>query len=125
MKRIASLICALAFASAIFGEEPKAMDATDLEKLRDQAGQDVVVEGLVSAIGTTKANTITFINLGTQKKQGFVAVIFQKNYGAFPEGFGTFKGKNVRVSGKLELYNGERPEIELRSPEQIQVLQAK
>lgn len=125
MKNIAILVCVLALASAAFGEEPKVIDANNLEQLQEQSGQDVVVEGTVSAVGATKTNTITFINLGTQKKQGFVVVVFQKNYGAFPEGFSAFKGQKVRVSGKLELYHGDRPEIEVRSPEQIQILKAK
>ena len=122
MKQIAALMCMLSFLSAGFGEEPKVIDATDLDQLRTLSGQDAVVEGLVTDVGTTKTNSITFINLGLGKKQGFVAVIFQKNYGAFPDGFSAYKEQKLRVSGKLELYQGERPEIEVRSPDQIQVI---
>ena len=74
-------------------------------------------------MGATRDNTITFLNIGAGKKEGFVAVIFQDNYGAFPEGFDKYRGATVVVSGALELYRGEQPQIILRSPEQIRILE--
>ena len=122
MKRTAVLICAVAIVSAAFCDEP--IDAKDLQQLRAQAGRDIVVEGIVTDVGTTKTNSMTFINMGLPKKQGFVAVIFQKNYGAFPEGFTAYKDQKLRVSGKLDLYRGDTPQIEVRSPDQVQILKA-
>ncbi len=103
-------------------QEPEVLDATNVEALRTHVGQDVVVEGPVTDLGKTKTNSITFINIGLPRKQGFVAVIFEKNYAAFPEGFDSYKGQTLRVSGKLDLYQGEQPQIEVRAPEQIQIV---
>ena len=122
MRKFAILMFAAACVSAAFCEEPKVIDATELDQLRAQANQDVVVEGLVTDIGTTQTKSITFINLGLPKKQGFVAVIFKKNYGAFPDGFDAYKDQKVRVSGKLSLYQSDKPQIEVSSPEQIEIV---
>lgn len=122
MRKIAILMFAAACVSAAFCEEPKVIDSTELDQLRAQANQDVVVEGLVTDIGTTQTKSITFINLGLPKKQGFVAVIFQKSYGAFPDGFGAYKDQKLRISGTLSLYQSDRPQIVVSSPEQIQIV---
>lgn len=124
MKRITCLagLLVCGFAAAALGGDAKPLDAVNVEELRTHAGQDVIVEGLVTDVGTTQTKSITFINLGLPKKQGFVAVVFQKNYGAFPDGFDAFKGQKVRVSGKLDLYQGDKPQIEVRTPEQIEVV---
>lgn len=124
MKRMTGMLALLTAVclSMAQAQEPTVLDATDVDALRAHAGQDVVVEGLVTEIGTTKTNTITFINLGLPRKVGFAAVVFQKNYGAFPDGFAAFKGQKLRVSGKLDLYQGDKPQIEIRSPEQVQII---
>jgi len=98
------------------------LDATDVNKLIEMAGQDVSVVGIVQGVGSTKTDSIRFINFSLAKKQGFTAVVFQRNYGAFPEGFETLKGKRLRITGKLEIYSGQQPQIEVRGPEQIEVL---
>ncbi|MFZ4777361.1 MAG: hypothetical protein ACOYM3_18490 [Terrimicrobiaceae bacterium] len=124
MKRMPGIFALIATVclSTVFAQEPTVLDATDVDTLRAHAGQDVVVEGLVTEIGTTKTNSITFINMGLPKKVGFVAVVFQKNYGVFPDGFSAFKGQKLRVSGKLDLYQGDKPQVEVRSAEQIQIV---
>jgi len=122
MKMSAFLLCAVACVSLAFCEEPKVIEATELDQLKEHAGQDVVVEGLVTDIGTTQTKSITFINLGLPRKQGFVAVIFKKNMGAFPEGFDAFKNQKLRISGKLTLYQNDKPQIEVSSPEQIEIV---
>ncbi len=108
--------------SLVSAQEPEVLDAANVEVLRTHGGQDVVVEGPVTELGKTKTNSITFINMGLPRKQGFVAVIFEKNYAAFPEGFDSYKGQTLRISGKLDLYQGEQPQIEVRTPEQIQIV---
>lgn len=108
--------------SAAMAEEPAVIDAADLETLRAKVDTPVVVEGLVSDIGTTKDGGITFINIGMAKKQGFVAVIFRDSYQAFPDGFDKFKDKKVRVSGTLTLFRSETPQVKLKSPDQITIV---
>lgn len=75
-------------------------------------------------MGSTKNKSITFINVGLPKKQGFVAVIFEKNYGAFPNGFDAFHDQKVRVTGTLQLYQGSSPQIEVKTADQIEIIKA-
>jgi hypothetical protein len=103
-------------------EEILEIDAVDLETLRSKAGLQAAVTGVVTEVGSTKDGGITFINLGLPKKQGFVAVIFRKDYDSFPDGFAKYKDQKVKVTGLLELYRTEQPQIVLKSPEQISVL---
>jgi hypothetical protein len=98
------------------------IDAVDVDALRARAGQDVTVEGSVTTIGTTQKKGITFINLGLPRKEGFAAVIFERSYGAFPEGFEGYSDKKLRVTGRLDLYQGERIQIVVTSPEQIEIV---
>jgi len=121
MKTMFSLLAAMVLSGSLFAQE-EVLDATDLEALRAKVGVDAVVEGMVTEIGTTKEATITFVNIGLPKKQGFVALIFQKDYQAFPEGFDKYRNQKVRVKGLMKLYRGETPQIILTSPDQITVV---
>ena len=121
MKSILAVLALVVGMSAAIAEEG-VIDAADLAALRAKAGTDVVVEGIVSDIGTTKDGGITFLNVGMAKKQGFVAVIFRDSYQAFPEGFDKYREKKVRVSGALTLFRSETPQIKLKSPEQITIV---
>jgi|GEM_PF-995898 len=107
------------FALAFVRAEEGPIDSTDLDALRAAAGKDVAVRGAVTHVGTTADGGITFINIGLPKKKGFVAVVFQKNYGEFPDGFGHFANRTVTVTGNLELYKNEQPQIVVRSASQI------
>lgn len=122
--RLSLLFGSLVFAASVLAQDPAppVIDALDLETLRNSVGQEVIVKGPVTSVGTTSTKSITFINVGLPKKQGFVAVIFQRNYGEFPEGFDSYKNQMVRVSGTVTLYQNETPQIEVRSPEQIQIV---
>ncbi|MFV0337771.1 MAG: hypothetical protein ACK5LK_05960 [Chthoniobacterales bacterium] len=124
MKNLFSLLVLLSFAtSGLAQEEPKILDATDLTTLRDHADTEVVVEGFVTEIGRTKSNSITFINIGLPKKEGFVALIYEKDYSAFPEAFNIYEKKKVRVKGMLKLYRNETPQVVMTSPEQIEIVE--
>lgn len=70
MRMIALLICAVACISVGFCEEPQVIDATELDQLKEHASQYIVVEGLVTDIGSTQTKSITFINLGFRKSKG-------------------------------------------------------
>jgi len=103
-------------------EETAPIDAVDLDALRAKVGTPAVVVGQVTDVGTTQDGGITFINVGMPKKKGFVAVIFRQNYANFPDGFEKFRNQKVSVSGPIELYKSEQPQIILRSPDQIEIL---
>ncbi len=123
MKITASLAFALVLAvSVMASEEVTPIDAVDLDALRAKVGTPAVVIGQVTDVGTTQDGGITFINIGMPKKKGFVAVIFRQNYESFPEGFENFRNQKVKVTGPIELYKAEQPQIILRSPEQIEVI---
>lgn len=121
MKAIAGL-CLLVFLAANGFAQDEVVDATDLDALRAKAGMDATVEGLVHDIGTTKDSSITFINIGMPKKEGFVALAFQKDYAAFPDGFDKYRNQKVRVKGLVKLYKSEIPQIILSSPDQIEIV---
>lgn len=125
MKSLLSFAALVLLASTVIAQDaaaPEVIDATNLDGLRAKAGAEVIVEGFVTEVGTTKANTITFINIGAPKKQGFVAVVMQSAYGAFTEGFDKYKAQKVRVQGLLELYRGDQPQIKLNGPDQITIV---
>ncbi len=127
MKTVLSLLVVIFGVSAAWADGPAVvespvLDAADLETLRAKAGTDVIVEGAVTDIGTTKDAGITFVNIGMPKKKGFVAIVFRSSYAAFPEGFDKFRNQKVRVTGVLKLYQGETPQVELKSPEQITIV---
>jgi DNA/RNA endonuclease YhcR with UshA esterase domain len=100
---------------------PRHVQATAAEELKALAGQMATVEGKVTRIGATSAGGITFINMGGGAN-GFVAVVFKSNYGAFPNGFDEYKGKTLQVTGKLELFKETTPQIVVKSPDQIKVV---
>lgn len=126
MKQLICLLAAVAMMPGVFAQDQEAevIDAMNLEALRAKENVEVVVEGQVTQIGKTKEDTITFINVGLPKKEGFVALVYQKDYGVFPDGFDKYRGQRVRVKGVIKLYKGEIPQIALKSPDQITVVPA-
>jgi hypothetical protein len=123
MKMLLAWLTVLTIGVLAVQAEGPVIGAADLTALRAKSGTDVVVEGQVTEIGTTRDGGITFINVGMPRKQGFVAVVFRDDYQAFPEGFDKYREKKVRVSGVLTLYRGETPQIKLTSPEQIKLVE--
>jgi len=105
------------------GEVP-VIPATEVDQLREKAGQEVIVEGEVISVGQTQTGTLTFLNIGLPKKQGFVALVRQTNYEAFPNGFDAYKNQKVRVKGVMTIYQETQPQIEVTGPEQITVVEA-
>lgn len=122
MKMMRALVVGMMLMGTVFAQEEAVIDASNLDALRAKAGVEVTVEGLVTEIGTTKESTITFINIGLPKKQGFVALVYQKDYPAFPEGFTKYANQKVRVKGLIKLYKSETPQIVVTSPDQITVV---
>lgn len=85
-------------------------------------GRIATVEGKVLKVSETE-KTIYF-NFGRDYKSDFTAVIFRKDLASFiAAGVSPwrFKGKVIRVFGKIKSYNG--PEIIVQDPSQIEIIQ--
>lgn len=65
---------------------------------------------------------ITFINFDEERPAKFVGVVFDDNYGKFPNKIKTlYEGKLVKVRGQITTHR-DRPQIVLTSPDQIEVV---
>ncbi|HEY5792861.1 MAG TPA: hypothetical protein VIS74_06145 [Chthoniobacterales bacterium] len=122
MRSFLALILWFSGAIAGLAQELPVLLATELDQLREKAGQEVVVEGDVVSVGKTANGSLTFINVGLPKKMGFVALVRQSSYRAFPEGFDGFKGQKVRLRGVITIYRENQPQIEVQSPDQISIV---
>lgn len=123
MKTLLAFVVCLAVSLCLHAQETDRVDATELDTLRGRAGLDTAVVGEVLVVGTTKDGGITFLNVGAGKKQGFVAVIFRAAYDHFPDGFEKYKNRKVIVTGPIELYRGDQPQIVIRAPEQLAIVE--
>ena len=80
----------------------------------------VTVEGTI--VRTHNSGKACFLNFHPNWRQTFSAVIFARNFPAFPpkpEDF--YRGKKVRLKGVVVQYEG-RPEMILDAPDQIEVI---
>jgi len=83
------------------------------------AGQTITVTGTVSDVFTDRRSGVTFIDMGgAYPNNAFTAVIFPQDAGRFPD-MPSLDGRTVKIAGLIRLYR-DKPEIILRSPEQIQ-----
>lgn len=84
-------------------------------------GSVATLEGVVLKV--TKTDKVIYLNFGRDYKKDFTVVIFKQDLPSFiAEGINpvSFKGKTLRVFGKIKEYNG--PEIICRHPSQIEIL---
>ncbi len=98
------------------------IQSSDVAKLLEMVGAQVIVEGVVQRIGKDDASGIHFLNF-SESRGGFVVVIFPKSLPAF-EGIDiqtAYRGQLVRVEGRLSLYEGQ-PQIILKTPTEIRVV---
>jgi len=123
MKTLFGFVVLFAASLCLQAQEIDKVDATDLDALRGRAGLDTAVVGEVLVIGTTKDGGMTFLNVGAGKKQGFVAVVFRSAYAEFPDGFEKYKNQKVMVTGPIELYRGDQPQIIIKAPEQLTIVE--
>ncbi|MEE9296679.1 MAG: endonuclease/exonuclease/phosphatase family protein [Phycisphaerae bacterium] len=87
----------------------------------DQAiGRVAFVSGRVAAVG--HAGRVHFINFHGSRRDVFKVVIFESYIDRFSDKLeNLYKGKNIRVRGMVTTYAGS-PQIQVTSPEQIEVL---
>ncbi len=73
-------------------------------------------------VATHNSGKACFLNFHENYKRYFTAVIFKSDFHKFPDRPEEFyKGKRVRVSGRIKRYKG-KPEIILNDPDQIRVV---
>ena len=83
-------------------------------------GKEIVVEGTLVRIH--RAKKVLYLNFHPNWKKYLTVVVLGKDLRSFPKNAETFyKGKTVRVRGKVTLYK-DRPEIVVRSPKSITIL---
>ena len=83
-------------------------------------GQTVTVTGKI--VGSHNSGKACFLNFHQNYKLYFTAVIFAADFGKFPSNPESYYlYKDVKVSGLVREYQG-KPEIILKSPDQIQIV---
>jgi DNA/RNA endonuclease YhcR with UshA esterase domain len=81
-------------------------------------GQNAIVEGVVTAVSTSKRGN-TFINFGgVYPNQTFTGWIPAGTPLASDPSLQALQGKKVKITGRIELYRG-KPEIKVLSRDQI------
>lgn len=102
------------------GQGPLAQGVVSWEEAHRHVGEEVAVEGKL--VRTHRGKKALFLNFHPNWKKYISIVVLGKDIRRFPHDPETYyKGKTVRVGGKVQLYNG-RPEIVIRSPDAITIL---
>ncbi len=126
------LLLAIALAAPAFAEDKPATPATtpdatvfapkDLEKLKEQLGKPVVVEGTIAAQGENKTASIRYLNFSRNYKEtiSLVFVVGKSGDEFSKEKLEPFVGKKVRVSGTVGIYN-DALQIKIDKLDQIQI----
>jgi hypothetical protein len=101
------------------------VDATDLEALRAVVGKDAIAEGTIAMQGENRSGSIRYLNFADDYKKA-LGLVFFLNYseGASftKEKLAEYVGKKVRVTGKIEEYNGAL-QIKINKLDQIEVVE--
>jgi hypothetical protein len=111
-----ALVWAL-FTLAAFGQQTPTYPDSEAEK---HVGENATVTGKVFGVTTTGKGT-TFINLGARfPKHTFGAVIFAKSQEAVGD-VKQYDGKDVAITGKIELSPDKKPQIIINKADQIKL----
>ena len=87
---------------------------------RQYMGQTVRAEGTI--VTTRNTGKVTYLNFSRNFQADLKIVIFPTEAARFPQPPEImFDGRTVRVTGKVEEYQGA-PEIIVRTPQQIEIL---
>jgi hypothetical protein len=112
-------LTALLVTTALSVAAPAAATTYSDSQAAAHVGETATVEGLVTGTHISSKGT-EFINFGGRyPNQDFTAVIFARN--AAQIDVSQYYGKNLDVTGKIQLYQG-KPEIIVGSPSQLVVV---
>lgn len=101
-------------------DRPLSQGVVSWDEAHRHVGQEVVVEGTL--VRVHRGKKVLYFNFHPNWKKYLTVVVLGKDLRRFPKAPETFyKGKTVRVRGKVSLYKG-RPEIVIRSPKAITIM---
>lgn len=114
---------------ALIGTTESPVVIADGDSVKYYAGQVISISGVIAGANKWegKDGTICFLNMFRDYPNNpFSITIYRQNL-AFFEPIEQFKGKKVRVTGKVNAYkdkktNADRYSIVLKKPEQIEIL---
>jgi DNA/RNA endonuclease YhcR with UshA esterase domain len=92
------------------------------KEAKNHKGQYATVKGTVNDVHVSKTGTAFFNFDGDYPKHLFTAVIFKSDVRKFPE-VNEYKGLTLEITGVIKIYQG-KPEIILKSPKQIRIVQS-
>ncbi len=124
---VAAAILLLTFLAGLVHAEPAIHPDEGRQHLvwqdaRKAAGEVAFISGKVIDVGS--AGRVNFLNFDTKRPADFVVVVFRENLENFPQPLEKmYNGKIIRVRGMVSLYR-DRPEIDVTSPDQIEILDA-
>jgi hypothetical protein len=116
--------CALAATVLLHGGAPAGAEpelpVVPWDQAEKHIGEEAVVEGTIVATHASPLSTLLAFDASFNR---FTAVIQAADRNAFPpDPEERYRGKQVRVKGRIEEY-ANKPEVVLRSPSQIEVLE--
>ncbi len=99
--------------------QPPDISASSIATLRQSVGREVTVAGTIERTGESSSG-FQFLNFADSQ---LTAVCYPEQLKNFPNGkpADLYRQKNVKLTGKLQLYRGNL-QIRLRSPTQIQIV---
>ena len=95
-------------------------NAVDVCEAKNHIGENIIVQGTMADSYSSATNTVFFDFGAIYPDNCFAAVIFKTNLDKFPDPQNSYTNKTVRISGKINGYQG-KPEIILDDPSQIEI----
>ncbi len=94
--------------------------ASEKEKILEQIGKEITVEGTISRAGENKSGTIRYLNFAGTQRGDLSLVFFLEGWqgGLTSEMLEAYLGKKVRVSGRVSEYQGN-PQLVITEFSQI------
>jgi DNA/RNA endonuclease YhcR with UshA esterase domain len=92
------------------------------KEAKNHKGQYATVKGTVYDVNVSETGTVSFVMDGNYPKHLFTAVIFKKDVPKFPE-VNEYTGLTLEVTGVIKMSEG-KPEIILKSPKQIRIVES-
>ena len=120
MKAFLRLLMSVLFVTAPVASPARAQTPVVVSdaQAEQHIGRDVTVEGVVTAVSTSRKGN-TFINFGgVYPNQTFTGWIPAGTPLATDDSISTLQGKKIKITGRIELYRG-KPEMRVLSKSQI------
>lgn len=114
----------LAPSKTIVSTSPRiVLNALDIEKINSNLDKHATVHGKVYDVFEAQSGKVINLNMGTNYKSCFKAVIFSSSFNKWPkekEFFKSLIGKEITVEGSIQDYKGA-PQIIISSPVQMKI----